>query len=143
MRFIIVFLSFLLFSCANDTNDKLLYTNYSNYDKNININNLPKSSPHYFSQNLLSDIDLKDAEVSEQLLFNTYMAKQLEHFEKSNGVFGCLTINGLDNEKMPISFNLKYIFENKRWLIDEIGIVFVNTLSDFSKTAQCPDEYQN
>ncbi len=42
-----------------------------------------------------------------------------------------------------MSFNIKYIYEHDRWLIDEIGILFVNSTIDFKQSAQCPSEYQN
>jgi hypothetical protein len=143
MKLIIFCLVFLVSSCSIKTNEEQLYLNYFHYKNSVHKDNLLQISPDIFSQNLLTKLNINETHVSEQLLFKKYMSKQIEHFEKIDGLVGCLSINGLDNESMPMSFNIKYIYEHDRWLIDEIGILFVNSTIDFKQSAQCPSEYQN
>jgi len=40
-------------------------------------------------------------------------------------------------------FSLKYIKNNGRWLIEEIHVVFIESINDFSKEAKCPESYIN
>ncbi|MBO1897381.1 hypothetical protein HNW13_016720 [Shewanella sp. BF02_Schw] len=143
MKLIIFCLVFLVSSCSIKTNEEQLYLNYFHYKNSVHKDNLLQISPDIFSQNLLTKLNINETHVSEQLLFKKYMSKQIAHFEKIDGLVGCLSINGLDNESMPMSFNIKYIYEHDRWLIDEIGILFVNSTIDFKQSAQCPSEYQN
>ncbi|WP_351008396.1 hypothetical protein [Shewanella sp. S1-58-MNA-CIBAN-0166] len=143
MKLIIFCLVFLVSSCSIKTNEEQLYLNYFHYKNSVHKDNLLQISPDIFSQNLLTKLNINETHVSEQLLFKKYMSKQIEHFEKIDGLVGYLSINGLDNESMPMSFNIKYIYEHDRWLIDEIGILFVNSTIDFKQSAQCPSEYQN
>jgi len=71
------------------------------------------------------------------------MEKKSSNIEAITNNSGCLTINGYDLENMPISFNLKYIKSEPRWLIDEINVSFVNNKEDFSETAKCPNINNN
>lgn len=143
MKFIVILLTILIYSCTSNGNSESLQSKYSHYEKNIDESNLFQLRSVFFSRGLLSDLNVNDLEVSEQLLFKSYMSKQLESFETIKGSIGCLTINGLDNDEAPISFNIKYINENENWVIDEIGVLFVDTPAEFSKLAKCPGEYQN
>lgn len=143
MKFIVILFTILICSCASNSNYELLHSKYSYYEKNINESNLSQLSSDFFSRDLLSGLNVNDFQVVEQLLFKSYMSKKLESFEAISGNVGCLTINGLDADEAPIAFNIKYINENESWVIDEIGVLFVNTLAEFSKLAKCPNEYQN
>jgi len=143
MKFIFLLLTALIYSCASNSNNDLLHIKYTYYEKSINKSNVSQLSSDFFSRQLLSGLNVNDREVSEQLLFKSYMSKQLESFESIKGNLGCLTINGLDNKQAPISFNIRYINENENWVIDEIGVLFVDTQAEFSKLPKCPGEYQN
>ena len=109
MKFIFLLLTALIYSCASNSNNDLLHIKYTYYEKSINKSNVSQLSSDFFSRQLLSGLNVNDREVSEQLLFKSYMSKQLESFESIKGNLGCLTINGLDNKQAPISFNIRYI----------------------------------
>ncbi len=134
---------YLLLSCAN-INDKpndVLYNKYLMYSSEVNANNIKKLYPKYFSSDLLKTESINDPEVKDQLLFKEYMKSYLSHSENIVNKIGCLTINGFDEEKKPISFNLEYINNNSSWLINSIHILFLKDESKFSDTAKCPNYY--
>ena len=143
MKFIVILLSLLMVSCTFSHNDELLHSTYSHYESSMDKDNLPQLSLSFFSENLLAGLNLYDPEVSNQLLFKSYMPEQLESFETIKNSIGCLTINGLDDKGTPISFNIKFIYENEVWVIDDIGILFIDSPSEFSQLAKCPSDYQN
>jgi coproporphyrinogen III oxidase-like Fe-S oxidoreductase len=143
MRSITLFLVLFFSACAVKMNNGPLYSSYYRYDQSVSVDNLHKLQSDFFSSNLIKNLNVDESEITEQLLFKKYMFKQKSHFEKINEKVGCLSINGFDNENMPISFNIKYIAENEHWLIEEIGVLFVNSIADFTDSAKCPSEYQN
>ncbi|WDE00907.1 hypothetical protein [Thalassomonas actiniarum] len=141
----VIFIVLLLFvtSCATKNIDSSLYEHFSNYALAVNNNNILAKSTHFFSERLLNQAnsDSKNhSEVAEQLLYKQYMLRQFNNFEIIKDNTGCLTVNGYDNENLPLSFNLKYIQNKSNGLIDGINISFVNSASEFSTSAKCPDE---
>ncbi len=143
MRVLLFICTLFLGACATHQQAPPLYSAFVEYDSNTSRNNIIQSSPNFFSKNLLNKLNLSSSAVAEQLLFKGYMAKQINNVESVMGTSGCLTINGVDSESMPISFNLKYIKSEERWLIDEINVFFASSEADFSQTAKCPSEYNN
>jgi len=143
MRFILLLFVLVLGACATHVPDEVLYSNFLDYKSNITRGNIIESSPNFFSKQLLDKLNLTSSEVTEQLLFKNYMAKQINNIEIIGDSFGCLTVNGYDLENMPMSFNLKYIEVEQRWLIDEINVLFANNEADLSKVPKCPSEYNN
>ena len=143
MRVLLFICILFLGACATYQQAPPLYSAFLEYDSITSRNNIIQSSPNFFSENLLNKLTLSSSAVAEQLLFKEYMAKQINNVETVMGTSGCLTINGVDSESMPISFNLKYIKSEERWLIDEINVFFASSVADFSQTAKCPSEYNN
>ncbi|MEP4546666.1 MAG: hypothetical protein ABJ000_10850 [Saccharospirillum sp.] len=71
------------------------------------------------------------------------LAKKIQtehsHFEKMGTSEGCLTINGLDDQKRPKSLSLYYIKENGKWVFDSIMVAGHQTVNDYYNQAMCPD----
>ncbi|WDE05202.1 hypothetical protein SG34_028570 [Thalassomonas viridans] len=144
LLFVVVLMSIV--SCTAKITEKSLYKQFSAYALTANNNNILSQSPKFFSKRLLAQANsskASQAEIAGQLLFKQYMATQVNSFEVITDNSGCLTVNGYDSENMPLSFNLKYIHNQEKWLIDDINISFVNSEADFSTSAQCPGEYIN
>lgn len=141
MRYILFFAALLVASCATITPENVLYKQYTAYSLEANEKNIRNTYSHYFSPNLLSGVNTISPDASRQLLFKDYMTRYFNHFEKINGRQGCLTISGYDSENMPLTFNIEYAMEDRKWLIVEIDILFVNSVSEFPKLAKCPREY--
>ncbi len=131
-----------LVSCATIQNTpSTLFQEYSQYDRSANKNNIIDVASDFFSPDLLGTDYQTNPDAASQLLFKHYMAKTGTHYEKLNGQEGCLTINGYDEENIPLIISLKYISRNNHWLIDEIHIAFIENKANFADSAQCPDEY--
>lgn len=146
MKNIIFFLIFSLFitSCATLNNSQsVLYKEFTKYESSANKNNIIEVASNFFSPSLLGSNFQDNPDAASQLLFKNYMLNTDGHFEKINKQEGCLTINGYDEENLPLIFSLKYISNNNQWLIDEIHVVFVENKSDFSSSAKCPSDYPN
>ncbi len=143
MRYLLLSLVLFLGGCATYKSELTLYSTFVDYKSNLSSDNINEVSPEFFSDKLLSKLKLDSSEIIDQLLFKNYMIKELNHFEIIGNDFNCLTINGYDTENMPISFNLKYIDSNERWLIDEINVLFVSEEVEFSKIAKCPSVYNS
>lgn len=141
--FCLVFSPFIT-SCASLRNSTPeLYQEFSQYEVSANENNIIELAGNFFSSSLLGDNYQDNPDAVSQLLFKNYMLITDGHFEKINKQEGCLTINGYDEENLPLIFSLKYISKNNQWLIDEIHVVFIENESDFSSSAKCPIDYPN
>ncbi len=145
MRNILLGLVFSLFvsGCASIDNASsvVLYQEYSQYERGTNRGNIIEVGSRFFTQSLLGKDYQTNPDATNQLLFKNYMVSTDSHHEKINEQEGCLTINGYDEDRSPLIFNLKYISINGRWLIDKIHVVFVENSKDFVYSAKCPDEY--
>lgn len=133
----------LITSCATVHNSSVLYREYSQYENGANKNNIIEVAHKFFSPSLLGKSYQTNPDAISQLLFKNYMVNTDSHHEKINGLEGCLTINGYDEENSPLIFSLKYISRKDHWLIDNIHIVFIESEKDFSSSAKCPSEYPN
>lgn len=144
-KYIFSFLAtLLLLGCATtNKSPPTLYEAYLLYSESTSEDNISHIANRYFSVSLLGDKYLTNPDASSQLLFKKYMNSVVNHYEQINNQNGCLTINGYDEEKAPILFSLKYIKNNGRWLIEEIHVVFIESINDFSKEAKCPESYIN
>ncbi|UJF22833.1 hypothetical protein [Shewanella sp. OMA3-2] len=143
MRLFLLALVFLLGACVTHKAELTLYSTFVDYKSNTSGSNIIEVSPKFFSKQLLSGLNLDSSGVIDQLLFKNYMDSEVNHLEIIGDDFSCLTVNGYDTESMPISFNLKFIESNHRWLIDEINVLFINSEVEFSQVAKCPSAYNS
>ncbi len=136
----------ILFLVSCTTTNKSPYTlfkSYILYSESANENNIKDVAKVYFTQSFLGDDYVTNPDASSQLLFKNHMNSVDKHYEKINHKNGCLTINGYDKEKVPLIFSLKYRENNGHWLIDQIHVVFIESINNFSKEAKCPESYIN
>ncbi len=138
---LLIIFSLLIFSCASVETKNSLFDSYKKYGSTSNKKNIASIYSDFFSHDLLGSENISDPEVIDQLLFKDLMAKYHSHYEEIYGEFGCLTINGYDNENGVVAFNLKYILRGEDWLIREIHIFYPENESDLSNTAKCPGDY--
>ena len=134
----------LLISCAvGNKPQHTLFHSYTQYSESTNENNIKNDAKKYFAQSLLGDDYTTNPDAPSQLLFKNYMHSVVNHHEEIKNNNGCLTINGYDKEKMPVTFSLKYKKNNGNWLIDKIHVVFIENPKDFSDIVQCPEAFEN
>lgn len=140
-KIILLTLLFTLACCAkNGTNNSLINT-FEKYRLNANKNNILSDWSHYFDSTVIGNEDINDQEIIDQFLFKSIMKRSINHYEKYDNGFGCLTVNGIDEEDRPIAFNLKYIYNNRNWLISEIHVLFAENSDQLSASAKCPSDY--
>jgi ABC-type transport system involved in multi-copper enzyme maturation permease subunit len=136
------FVAVFVFGCAaTNNNESKLFNSYSEYKNLTNKNNISQVATQYFSKTLLRGNYQTNPDAASQLLFHDYMLTIDSHIEKTDGLNGCMIINGFDEEQTPIIFSLEYIMNNKKWLISEIHVVFVASFNDFKKEVKCPGEF--
>jgi len=141
MRHLLTLLAAVLFmtGCASTNHaPSVLFQAYSQYKAATNDENIRALASQYFSRELLGEGHQTNPDATRQLLFKNYMASETSHFERSNQHEGCLTINGHDQNKEPVSISLKYVSDHGRWLIDEIHIALLESPNDFVTEARCP-----
>ena len=143
MKCISILVVFFIAACAAISESGVLYNTFSAYSFEANSKNIGSISSKYFSADLLRNKNIQNSEISSQLLFKNYMTVTYSHLEKISGNGGCLTVNGFDDEKMPLAFNIEYIKSSERWLIKSIDILFLEDKSEFSSKPKCPYEYIN
>ncbi len=132
----------LISGCTTTTNNNsVLQNEYSQYREYANRDNIIEVADDYFTPSLLGDTYKNDPDAARQLLFKDYMASTNSYYEKKTTGAGCLTVNGYDEDNLPLVFSIRYISNDDRWLIDEIHVVFVENEKDFSGSAKCPSEY--
>lgn len=146
MKNILLFLLISLFltSCTTFHNSSsVLHQKYLQYENTVNKNNIVEEARNFFSPSLLGNNYQYNPDAVSQFLFKNYMVNTDSSFEEISGQEGCLTINGYDEDRLPLIFSLKYILSNENWLIDNIHVVFVESENDFSNDAKCPTDYPN
>lgn len=126
---------------AIHSTSSVLYEEFVQYKNGANKNNIIEVADHFFSSSLLGKNYRNNPDAATQLLFKNYMVNTYSHHEKQNDRGGCLTINGYDEDGSPLTFSLKYVSGDERWLIDKIHVVFVEDEKGFTNIAKCPDEY--
>lgn len=142
LLFALIFAPYFL-GCTKPYHPVPLYENFVEYQKAVNTNNIIDVADNFFSSSLLGETYSSNPRARTQLLFKDQMKNIESHHEKIKNGEGCLTINGYDEENLPIVFSLKYIFINDQWLIDGIHIIFIEHKDDFYTNVTCPDEHIN
>jgi len=134
MKYLCIFFALLVSSCTSLNKESTLYSNYEQYKESILKS---KSYIKYFSEVITNNINAGN---ESQLLFSKYMSKELDHYERINNKIGCLTVNGVGDKNEPISFFLEYKNENKKWLISDIDVTFLEDKKNYNLKALCPKD---
>lgn len=139
-----VLLFALLFAgCATVPPEPVLFAAYEKYSRGVSSETIRDRYTEYFSRGLTDGNDMEDKGILSQLLFKNLMKKVTSHHENMRGSKGCLTVNGLDKEGGPLSFNLEYVPSAGFWLINAIRIFFAESVTDLSEEGKCPSDYIN
>ncbi|MEE1999948.1 hypothetical protein QWY20_00650 [Alkalimonas sp. MEB108] len=144
MKTILLSLMFALTisGCATaDDSQMPLFQTYAKYTALVDKDNVLTIAGSYFSPSLLGEDYKNNPGATSQLLFHQLMAEKVNHRELVIGQHGCLSINGYDEGKEPLTFSLAYIQLDDAWFIAQIHVVFLENESDFPDVATCPDAY--
>lgn len=142
-RFIHIFFIFSLFGCTSKPiSDVDLYEAYTQLSKLVDSGNILVNRNKYFSSTYLSEVDIKDKKSLFLLKLSRYIETTDSHYQKLNGNLGCLTINGFDNEKSPVSLFVEYKKENTSWYVNYMYLNFIENKSEFINDAVCPKDIE-
>ncbi|CAA0118128.1 Uncharacterised protein [BD1-7 clade bacterium] len=136
--FVSIALLCFAFGCTATKNSSSLFSEYESYLRDVNRENLSKVYSGYFSPALLEGESIHNLDVVDQLMFKNYMDRMDSHFQSKGNSVGCLSVNGFDLENMPVTFRLRYS-KPTNWLIEEVQVRFVNSITDFDRSAKCPE----
>lgn len=142
MKILTILLSaFIIASCAST--QSILASSpteaFRVYQTKVTKANVSANASQYFAETLLKGKNLADPSIQSQLLFKVYMnSEKQEIYQTVKDNSACLTINGYDKEKLPVSFNLAYLKINNSWLISKIAVVFHESDSEFENNGKCP-----
>ncbi|TBU92695.1 hypothetical protein [Phytopseudomonas dryadis] len=141
MKTAILFCLVFLAACASSSGaGRTLFELYEDYVQATNAGNVALLAPRYFSPRLIEGKNLDSPGIKSQLLFKERMVTIRNHLERKMPAGGCLTINGHDEERMPIAFDIAYSRGDNSYLISQVAVSYLNDEADFSDTARCPDE---
>ncbi len=137
--FILIF-SLILVSCASTKENVALFERYNTYVSEINKN---KSSfiLSMLSKNIANKINsLGEKEFPVLSEFPSVLHNIESHYQKLKNSNGCLTINGYGKNNKPIILSIKYLYENKSWVIDYIEVYYADSKKEFQTKGVCPSE---
>jgi len=138
----ILFLVFS-FSCANiPVTEPDLYKIYSKLPNLIKSGVIISGREKYFTSSYLTEIDLDDKKSLFLLKLPGYITSTAAHYQKITKNTGCLTVNGFDKNKNPISLYIEYKKNESQWLINYIYLDFKDMETDFLKGTACPKEIE-
>jgi len=72
-----------------------------------------------------------------------YVHQVFSHYQKITDQKGCLSINGIDLNKDPVSLHLEYKKEKGVWLVDYIFLHLIESREDYAEKALCPREIES
>jgi len=93
----------LLYSCVQVPAVNHFYSNYSEYKKSVAESKIMERYSLYFDAALVNNVDINDPSTASQLAFANYMIEEVSHYELTLNNKGCLTVNGLDADKAPVT----------------------------------------
>lgn len=143
MRILALFFAMLSASCAATSNEKSLYETYKSY-----VSALESQEFDTVTEEMISRRNRDDALATQEsfierfpvlAMFPDALRQETEHFEVVIDNTGCLTVNGWDSGYEPTALNMKYLKESGHWKIDYVEVAYLESESDFSNEAQCPE----
>ncbi|RWX52692.1 hypothetical protein [Photobacterium chitinilyticum] len=140
MKVLVMFL-ILLAGCSSIYNEGSLFSFYERYLVDAKRDNIKLIYRDFFDDALVADVDINNSFIIEQLLFKENMKKIISHKESLYKDYGCLTVNGVDNDGKPIAINVEFSNHEPKWLMKDVDILLLDTKEDYSNTAVCPKEY--
>ncbi|MFK5950262.1 MAG: hypothetical protein QM500_15990 [Methylococcales bacterium] len=127
-----------VFSCVSVKKDVSLFDEYKLYVFSINENEA------VFLKNMLSSevrnkIKLTGEDAFPILSsFHGVLKEVTGQYQLINNNKGCLTVNGYDENKSPVSLYIEYINENSKWLLSYVEVFYLDSPKEFKNRGVCP-----
>ncbi len=65
------------------------------------------------------------------------------YYQKLDSQKGCLSINGIELNKDPVSLHIEYKKERGLWLVDYMFLHLIESNEDYVKKALCPRDVES
>ncbi len=142
--FILLMLSLVLYGCsmleAEQTN---LYENYNQQVKAVKNNTILARKESFFTSEYLKEVNPDDEKSLLLLKLSHYIDQEISHYQMLEDKKGCLSINGIELNKDPVSLHVEYKKERGLWLVDYMFLHFIENREDYVKKSLCPREAEN
>jgi len=142
--FVSLMLSLVLYGCSMlKTEQTDLYKEYIKQAQAVENNTMVSNRSSFFTSEYLKEVDLADEKSLLVLNLSKYVHQEFSHYQKIEGQKGCLSINGIENNKDPVSLYLEYKKERGLWLVDYMFLHLMESSEDYAKEALCPREVES
>ncbi len=145
MQFILPLLLVLLISScsAHKPETAQLYDAYSKLSQEAKYGDILSHRNEHFTSTYLKEVSPSDKNSIFLLKLTNYINKNLSHFQSTGSGTACLTINGTDENKEPLTLNIEYKKSNNKWLINYMFVNFLENSDYYAKSVICPREAEN
>lgn len=96
----------------------------------------------YFTAKYLKEVSPDDINSVFLLKLSNYIHQEISHYKMLNNTNGCLSINGTDENKEPLSLHIEYKLENGIWLVNYIFVHFLENTNSYVINAACPRDVE-
>lgn len=138
MRLLII-LSSLLYGCSIFKTEQInLYEEFNRLNQEVENNTILPNRKDFFTAEYLKEVDPSNKNSLLLLNLPNYVHQEISHYQKSSDQGGCLSINGVEKNKEPISLHLEYKHENGAWVVNYMFLHFMENSDGYTKEALCP-----
>lgn len=137
--FPILILTIVFSGCSTLKNNEVqLSDNYNQLVQEVKEGDIVQNRYKYFTSNYLKEVNPEDANSKLLLKLSNYINKEISHYQILYDSYGCLSINGIDESKEPLSLHIEYKVENNMWFINYIFVSFLESSSNYVIKPTCP-----
>jgi len=142
--FVSLMLISVLYGCSTlETEQTDLYENYSQQAKAVKNNTILARRESFFTSEYLKEVDPDNEKSLLLLKLSQYIDQEISHYQMLDNQKGCLSINGVELNKDPVSLHVEYKKEQGLWLVDYMFLHLIESREDYVKKALCPREVEN
>jgi len=142
-RLISILILLLPLSCVSEpVSNQDLYHLYAQLSKSTSSGEVVGDREKYFTPKYLSDVNVTEKKSLFVLKLTKYIDSIETQYQKIDSNSGCLTINGIDKEKSPVSLFVEYKKINSNWLVNYMYLNFIESKKEFINKAICPRDIE-
>lgn len=139
-----VIFSLFLYGCSTLKTEQIdLYEVYVEQAQAAKNNTIVSNRESFFTSGYLGSVDPNDEKSLLLLNLSEYVSQEISYYQKIDNQKACLSINGIEASKEPISLHIEYKKENGLWLVDYMFLHFIESSGDYAREALCPREIES
>ncbi len=142
--FVSLMLTMILYGCSVLEPEQVdLYENYTKQTQAVKNNIILENRKLFFTNRYLKAVNPDDEKSLLLLKLSQYVDQEVSHYQKMDAQKGCLSINGIELNKDPVSLHVEYKKEHGLWLVDYMFLHLIESSEDYVKEALCPRDVEN